>query len=1293
MNNILVGIAVVLIALMTALFAVPTLIDWNGYRGVIEEEATRLLGRDVRVGGQVSVRLLPIPTFSVEQIRVADTQSNSGEPFFRAEAISGKLAVAPLIRGLLQASEIVLKKPQFNLVYDEQGRGNWTSFGGKASRRLFIPSDVALQSVRIEGGVLALDGADHVERIRLEQVDGELSATALEGPYRFRGTFGADGTRRELRLTTTRPEPDGTVRFKAGLKYLESGAVYTFDARATNLGATPRIEGELVAQVPLPQFSGMPAAGAQPGAATLPRAEEAPVEVKANVSADARLVHLGDLTLAFERLGRPQILTGEAEFDLGATKNVRAALAAKWLDIDQMIGVSPAANGVPQASEPKHGPISGLITLATRLNGFVPETGQISLILDVEQANLGAEPVSGLRLVLAGRSGETTIQELRLGLPGGARADLKGLMTGNGEETSFNGDIVLRGASLARFLSWSTAGGFALEAARDGRFSMRSKLSAAPGGIVAKEFVGELAGTVVQGELGYKWAARREISILVEGPQVDLRPLMSAPAAGARTSLLGQLTASAGLSLATKDLDAVYRVRAGQLILPTAVYQDAAADIEFRNERVRIQQLKLATDTGVTVDLEGDVPTSAAQAAGTIRGAVSARDAASLAILADFLGVPADILPEKSRWGALVPATLAGSVSFGLAGDAPVSVVADGDLAGAHLRFKANAGKGLQQIRSSLLDLSASLSGAAAERVLDALLGLTPADESAATRAPGASIVLDATGVPDRGLAALGTWTSNGLKASFHGKALTRGPPAAAGQTPALDLSGDTVVEASDVNGLRRFWRGAPRVSVAGVSALLRARLESSATGVRIAGLTGRIGNSSVGGDVRVAAVDGKQRMEGAIELAALHVPTVLSLLSAPDAAGPKQAGIWPETRLTLGAVAGLEGELAVRVRRVGFYGDIGVDDGRFAVAFAPNRVEVRDFEGRGGGGRWSGGLQLALGAADGGAEAMLSVKLEDGQLASITGPAVATGASRQPPVSGSVAGALTLSGKGLSVQDLFASLSGRGSVVLGDLRTAGLTPVRLADALDAALKGPSDALVVNLRRKLAEAPSDDLSGIVPGRTIAVTVARGVASAPPMQANTPSGRSTISLALDLASLDVSGSERIEAIPKPTSAASWTATVAAPGAAPATTEPPLPPVVTTFSARAGMFHVPTVALSSEALERELAVRKLERDSLELERIRKQDEERERLELERRSQAIPPAPTVNGGPAPAPSTVVTSPQSVDPTAPAPMPVAAPPAPAAAAPAKSAQPPAPKPAFRPMTDEERKRIFGGN
>jgi uncharacterized protein involved in outer membrane biogenesis len=159
MNNVLLWIGGVLVAVLCALFAVPHFVDWTSYRGVFEEEASRVLGRDVRVAGAVNLRLLPTPYVRFEKVRLADTAGQSGEPFFRADDFTLWLAPAPLLVGAIEAREIELRRPTLKLRLNAEGGGNWQTLSITRSALPFIPSGVALQSVQITDGTISIDDA------------------------------------------------------------------------------------------------------------------------------------------------------------------------------------------------------------------------------------------------------------------------------------------------------------------------------------------------------------------------------------------------------------------------------------------------------------------------------------------------------------------------------------------------------------------------------------------------------------------------------------------------------------------------------------------------------------------------------------------------------------------------------------------------------------------------------------------------------------------------------------------------------------------------------------------------------------------------------------------------------------------------------------------------------------------------------------------------------------------------------------------------------------------------------
>ena len=61
MQTTLLGIGfAIILALATALIG-PFFVDWNGYRAIVESQASQAIGAPVHVSGPISLRLLPTP--------------------------------------------------------------------------------------------------------------------------------------------------------------------------------------------------------------------------------------------------------------------------------------------------------------------------------------------------------------------------------------------------------------------------------------------------------------------------------------------------------------------------------------------------------------------------------------------------------------------------------------------------------------------------------------------------------------------------------------------------------------------------------------------------------------------------------------------------------------------------------------------------------------------------------------------------------------------------------------------------------------------------------------------------------------------------------------------------------------------------------------------------------------------------------------------------------------------------------------------------------------------------------
>ena len=287
----------------------------------------------------------------------------------------------------------------------------------------------------------------------------------------------------------------------------------------------PRIDGELTARLPVVGLWHAPPRGnvreqrpeAEAEGETRPDRSEPAFDLKANVNIDPAGATLSDLALAFEQDGRPQLVTGELKAFWRDTFAVEMSLSSRWLDLDRIAGAGEAA-----------GPLDSLIPLALGMRDLLPAEGRSRATFAIDQGNVGREAVSNVRLSLVRSEGKLEIEEFRLGMPGGSRGELQGVVSGPPGAPTFDGSLSLRGTSVIRFLGWATGNALSFDAKGDGAFGVRSQISIAAGGVAARNVVGDLSGTTIRGDARYRWEGRPELSLLLESPQLDARAFVPA---------------------------------------------------------------------------------------------------------------------------------------------------------------------------------------------------------------------------------------------------------------------------------------------------------------------------------------------------------------------------------------------------------------------------------------------------------------------------------------------------------------------------------------------------------------------------------------------------------------------------------------------------------------------------------------------------------------------------------------------------------------------------------------------
>jgi hypothetical protein len=1184
MNGALLWIAGLIVVLLAALFAVPYAVDWNAYRGVFETEASRMLGREVRVGGDVSLRLLPAPYISFEKPRIAD--ATAGEAFFRADSFTMWLALPPLLQGIVEARQVEIERPVLRLQIHENGGGNWRTFKISRADLPFVPRGLTLQSVKITDGIIAVHGVSGEPLAKIEIAEGELSAPALEGPYRLRADVRWNDDIREVRASTAPPDPDGSTRLKLAVRAPKSGNAYTFDGRIVDLVGRPQFDGSFTATIPVTSGTGelRPTTVQSADSEAIPPAalHSGVFEVRAAVSANAVSAKLSDLGFSFEQNGQPQLLTGTAEASWLQKPVIRATLTSRWLDLDRIADVPSNSNA-----------LQALRSLASSVTGFLPTQADVAARLTIDQATLAGDMVSNLVVAIENAGAGLTIKEFHAALPGGSRVDVTGALTGSGTAEAFDGEILVRGANLNRFLAWAARGTQFADAPSDAGFALSGQLSLGPGRLELSKASIDSGPNRLEGEITYRWDGRRNLVLSLETSRADISGVLPGVLGpDLLKAKLGALTGSDGGNLNSllaglAGIDLSMHIRADALTDGARMLHNVDADVRLEDGRLRIPVFRASTPEGFKLELDGDVRDFAGEPKGALQGTIEAPTRAALSEALDLAAD--DIDGERRQWlAALAPLRLAFVSRFGQPPGERVVMTIDGTSHGEHLVATLVLEGGLAEWRSKPADLMlTSESNEVARVVRGLLLGGTEEREARSTL-PKGRLLVKAAGVPEKDAAIFVQMIAgDDLQLLLQGRGAlpANGSPTFKGEMEvAAENSGRALHFAGiplPANAVEGGLKGRAAVTVAD-HALTFALDRFEVGKVRLSG-EAKLGGTS---ETRTLDLDLKADSASLPRLLALALDTEIQTSEIP--ADIAQLSQWQDQPFDFSNLEHVNGSLNLKADTLALGQGFELADAVLEAQIEPGRITITKLEGRALGGAVSGAFKLEKTAAGGqmsGAFGLWDIRLDH-----------IKGASNAPIGAGSLRLTLQVNGQAVTPRALIPVLTGKGELQFRNARWERLSAKAIEAAADAVLSGDTaptgEPLRQALRTALAREPL-----LLGDLKIPVVVGAGALRIDGFTVETPEAQIINRTTIDLTEVAIDSEWKLQ--PKATRGGGT----------------PLPGISVVYVGPLKSIASLEPQLFIDMLERELAVRNMERDVEHLEQLRREDEARAKAEAER------------------------------------------------------------------------------
>ena len=211
-KKLLVGGLVSGLTLVAVVAVFISQVDPNAYRGPIADLVEGYTGRKLEVGGDLRIKLLPVPSVEARDVSFANPAWASQPHMVRAERVRAEVALLPLLEGRLVVNRLIAIAPRVFLEINAKGRANWefdtgaapppgSETGGSSEQFSFVVRQARIENARVD----FLDGVSKSAKsidVATLTMDSEgpggrlalsLRADYKDVPLKLDGKLGAPG--------------------------------------------------------------------------------------------------------------------------------------------------------------------------------------------------------------------------------------------------------------------------------------------------------------------------------------------------------------------------------------------------------------------------------------------------------------------------------------------------------------------------------------------------------------------------------------------------------------------------------------------------------------------------------------------------------------------------------------------------------------------------------------------------------------------------------------------------------------------------------------------------------------------------------------------------------------------------------------------------------------------------------------------------------------------------------------------------------------------------------------------
>ncbi|MDE2384319.1 MAG: hypothetical protein KGO53_06845, partial [Alphaproteobacteria bacterium] len=781
---------------------------------------------------------------------------------------------------------------QLTLALDKAGKGNWHVQPDEDLAKSGLMANVLLEQINVAGGTLQVVDARHHFQRKWTAINGVVSASALQGPWRVKAQA-RDG--------------EMPLEFSLASSAYKAGQPLKFVLRAAPLdGSLPALsfDGETAADTLSGKLALDPVV-TEDGRSSLsgsfrPLAFQAKVDA-AGDSAKFSAIHI----VPADTKDTGTLIEGDGALDLSRGLKADIHLNAPHIDFDALAGTQSLR--VWQAG--------GVMAL---LNGWMarfPDDLDLSATLEAASLTANGEKLENVSLKGTAAAGAVRVQNLEADLPGRSRMKFGGIAFPGQGAAELGGSLAFETGDARAFAEWLWPEGKGqieqLWTGARGRLKSQSDVTWGGKRFGFQNLQYELDGLQGKGELAVTLGQLPAFNLKLAADQFDLGSYV----AGGLATLAAE-DKLAGLLPQPGSFEKRVQLDFGKFSLNGVEAQKLALDFDSSASGFEVKDFSIASVEGAEVKGNGLVLVGPDGPSGDVKFVVGAQHPQGLMRLLGLLPKGPD-----PRWTALLGQTdLRAALNLKPGKDEPqVSFSVTGS-SGPFQLVTSGTAEHLTQGTAASIGSSSTLTSTDARNLLR-LFGLDPKGDAAGD----GQLSLTANGNGTAGFQVVGDLEALGTSAGFSGRYV----PTQTG----IGLAGTAKLSAADSALLMQSF-GFP------VATGLSGPLEAAATlapkdnGVEFKAINFKAGKQDIKGS-------GHLGRSGALELdlqgGSFRLGDVVGVMAAPWGG----VGSWPNGSFAAEWPLGLSGEIWLRPN--GLADPLGAPLGEAVMGMSSN-AEGRDF-------------------------------------------------------------------------------------------------------------------------------------------------------------------------------------------------------------------------------------------------------------------------------------------------------------------------------------------------------------